>query len=121
MVRGMLRGLPALLALGALCACQGGMNSQSAIPGQVAGTQAIPSMKPTAKPTAPSTGILGCPYPSGNVYQASIANASPVSMSAKYITATIAGGGGGGFQAWVSLQDINSATQLDAAGYRQTR
>jgi hypothetical protein len=111
MVRGMFRCLPALLALGALCACQGG--TQSAIPGQYAGAQALPSTRPSTRPTvqpSSSPGILGCPYPSGDVYQTSIANASPESMSAKYIAATLAGGGGGGFQAWVSLQDINSAT-----------
>lgn len=41
--------------------------------------------------------FLGCPYPSGRVWQYSIAGAKPDGKSAAYIKAAIDGGGGGGF------------------------
>ncbi|HEY3676389.1 MAG TPA: hypothetical protein VGK84_10410 [Candidatus Tumulicola sp.] len=104
MVQPTLRSVPAVLALSALCACQGGFASQSASPNQ---TSALPVTNASRPDT---TSMLGCPYPSGNVYQTSILNAAPISNSYKYITAVMAApGGSGGFQAWVNTQDINSA------------
>jgi hypothetical protein len=99
-----LRSVPALLAISALCACQGGLSSQSAIPNQVAAQQVTDASRPD------STSLIGCSYPSGDVYQTSIVSATPVSNSAKYIAAVMAGGGSGGFQVWTGLEDINSAT-----------
>src|SRR5579875_591691 len=79
------------------------------IAGGCAAQNSIPS--PSSSRVAPyggSTGaaaaFLGCPYPSGNVYQHSVVGASPDPNSAAYIAATIAGGGGGGFQAWIGTQ-----------------
>jgi hypothetical protein len=104
MVQPTLRCVPAMLALSALCACQGGSLSQSAIPQQSAAQQVTGDSRPA------TTSFLGCSYPSGNVYQTSIVNATPVSNSAKYIAAVMAApNGSGGFQAWVNTQDYNSA------------
>jgi hypothetical protein len=56
--------------------------------------------------------FLGCPYPSGRVWQTNISNAPVNKNSAAYIAATIAGGGGGDFQIWApnTNEYINDAT-----------
>ena len=43
---------------------------------------------------------MGCPYPSGDVWQTDISQASPDPNSAAYITAVAQGGGGGSFHAY---------------------
>jgi hypothetical protein len=92
---------PAVLALIALSACSG----QTTVP--------VTSFGLPAKP-GQANGALGdfltCPYPSGDVYQKSVAGATPDADSAAYIAAVQAGGGNSGFQAWVNTQDINQAT-----------
>jgi hypothetical protein len=105
MVQPTLRSVSALLAISALSACQGGLSSQSAIPNQA-------SQVLQTNAARPDTGsMIGCPYPSGNVYQTSIVSAPPVANSAKYISAVMAApGGSAGFEVWVGLQNINSAT-----------
>src|ERR1700743_754506 len=102
MVQPTLRSVSALLAISALCACQGGLSSQSALPNQASPAQ-------LSSNAHPDTGgmIAGCPYPSGNVYQTSIVKTPLVTNSAKYISAVMAApGGSAGFQVWTGLEKI---------------
>lgn len=74
---------------------------------------ATPTPTPTPTPTATPTpaGFLGCPYPSGDVWQTDIFSASPDPNSAAYVTATAQGGGGGSFGAYAPTtnEKVNSA------------
>jgi len=55
--------------------------------------------------------FLGCPYPSGDVWQTNISTAQLDPHSAAYIKATIDGGGGGKFAVWTPTNElINAAT-----------
>lgn len=69
---------------------------------------ALPSWHRTLRLTQGE--LLGCPYPSGRVWQSSIAGLKPARRSAAYIKATIDGNGGGGFLATVPTYEyVNMA------------
>jgi hypothetical protein len=59
-----------------------------------------------------NAGILGCPYPSGDVWQKDISGAQIDPESSRNIKATIDAGGGGGFDAYAPKTDelVNQAT-----------
>jgi hypothetical protein len=50
--------------------------------------------------------FLGCPYPSGDVWQKNIADLSPDPHSSAWLAATIAAGGGGGFEASIPTNEL---------------
>ncbi|MGA8099770.1 MAG: hypothetical protein WB810_14035 [Candidatus Cybelea sp.] len=58
--------------------------------------------------------FLGCPYPSGNVWQTNVAGMSPDPRSSAWLGAMIAAGGDGGFEATIPtdelINDANGAT-----------
>lgn len=78
--------------------------------GQQQGTGIEPAGPAVARPDQGD--FLGCPYPSGNVWQTNIKNAQIASNSAAEIQATIDAGGGGNFRVDAPVTDelINAAT-----------
>ncbi|HEX3369594.1 MAG TPA: hypothetical protein VHS56_08470 [Candidatus Cybelea sp.] len=90
------------IAVATLAACG------SSTTGPISTQQAL---VPEGKPPSGTGEFLGCPYPSGDVWQQNIANAQIDPNSAANIQATIDGGGGGGFSANAPTTDelINMA------------
>lgn len=78
------------------------------------GQQPGPGIEPAGPALArPNVGdLLGCPYPSGDVWQTSIVNAPLAKNSAAEIQATIDANGGGAFRVNAPVTDelINAAT-----------
>lgn len=71
-----------------------------------------------------SKALMGCPFPAGNVYQTDISKAPIDPNSANWLKATIDGGGGGGFQAWMPSQEYlnvatNQTTMVSVKGQNQ--
>lgn len=94
-----------LLALG-LAACNGNGNpSTSLLPGQPAGQPNL-----ARQGHASGGAFLGCPYPSGDVWQTDISTAPLSPTSAKNIKATIDGHGNGSFTAGVIVKSPNNVT-----------
>jgi len=85
-----------------------------------AGRSPVPSLQPVSSLSAtravggllsPGGDFIGCPYPSGDIYQTNISGVTPDPESNAYIASVIsAPGGSGGFQAWINTQDINEAS-----------
>jgi hypothetical protein len=73
-------------------------------------------LHPEAARVAVSTkgDFLGCPYPSGNVWQTNVAAESPDPRSAAWLGAMVAAGGDGGFEATIPtdefINDANNST-----------
>ncbi|HEY6485540.1 MAG TPA: hypothetical protein VIX83_04065 [Candidatus Cybelea sp.] len=90
-------------AIAALAACGSSATSP---------TTTQQALLPDGKSPAGTGEFLGCPYPSGDVWQQNINGAQIDPNSAANIQATIDGGGGGGFSANASTTDelINMAT-----------
>jgi hypothetical protein len=95
-------GTPLLLVFG-LAAC-GGNPSTPAMPGQVAApamSTQIATQQSADKRQSTGGPFLGCPYPSGNVWQTDVSGNSAAPNSDANIKATVDGGGNGGFTAGV--------------------
>jgi hypothetical protein len=100
-----------------LCGCASAVLLTSCDAGSMAVQSAEPASRthvgsPNARHDRGSSGdFLGCPYPSGDVWQTNITQAQIDPESAANIQATIDGGGGGGFVAAAPTTDeyINPA------------
>jgi hypothetical protein len=97
--------------------------SSSASPAGASSASPVPTSRPTTAPVPSTTPapisaggeFLGCPYPSGDVWQADISSASITATSAQNIQATIDGGDTGGFNVWLPDQEtINTAAVATA-------
>src|SRR5579863_7526276 len=104
-----LRALSGSAAVAILASCNVSANTQQALPMQVGSVN--------RNAVAPNhggrrRGFLGCPYPSGDVWQKNIARLPVDANSAAYIQAANDAGGGGGFVAAAPTTDemINAAT-----------
>jgi len=82
-----------------------------------AGGPEVGSVDSPSEASSPDTrAFLGCPYPSGNVWQTDISSAPLATNSARMIQATITGGDTGGFNVWIpdneSINAADSSTPL---------
>ncbi len=104
--------LSVLLLAGALAACSTNP-STSLMPGQAATSimpgQATAEQSLDLRPASAGT-FLGCPYPSGDVWQTDISSSGLAPNSAANIKATIDGHGGGGFTAGVIVSGQKNTT-----------
>ena len=86
------------VAVTGACAGQGGITPQ---------TETVAQARPSI---LMARDLLGCPYPSGDVYQTDISGASPVSNSNAYIQAVMAArGGSSGFIVNINAETLNRA------------
>jgi hypothetical protein len=95
------------LAIGALFVL-GGCAGPASIPMAHPGSNAVPQAGFGS--SVFGSAFLGCPYPTGDVYQTNISGVTPDPNSAAYIQAMLdAPNGDTGFQLWPGLQVINEA------------
>lgn len=89
-----------------------GCSSNSSVPSVPGQGAAAPSTALQSTALRPSTAgtFLGCPYPSGDVWQTDITSKAVVNTSAANIKATVDGGGSGGFSAGVIVASPNNRT-----------
>jgi hypothetical protein len=93
-----------------LADCSSGSGG-AALPTRVPQSESVNTMAATKTQAASSGPLLGCPYPSGNVWQSDVSNATLAAHSAESIQATVDGGDNGGFSVWVpDSEKINTAT-----------
>ncbi|HEY1656094.1 MAG TPA: hypothetical protein VGF86_13370 [Candidatus Tumulicola sp.] len=93
-----------VLSLAISVAACSGSPSASVVPGHTDAQQTA------VRAASTPSGFLGCPYPSGDVWQTNVTSKAMVNTSSANIKATVDGGGDGGFTAGVIVASPNNVT-----------